>query len=226
MTVQEWLECTDPQKMLHDLASLNPQGNRLSRMRSPIPDRKFRLVAVACGRLIEQHIPREVGLAAINVAERFADGKATAADLKAAKRATWAAWQAFRGQPTSTALWTAAWVADWKVVNAASQAVSGVEVLEGRSDGLRTRLCTIIRDIFGNPFRPVAINPAWLAWNDGTVQKMAQAIYEERAFDRMPILADALEEAGCTDEQILMHLRGGGEHYCGCWVIDLLLGKQ
>jgi hypothetical protein len=175
MTEREWLACTDPQKMLHALASLNPQGNLLSRMRSPILDRKFRLVAVACGRLIEQGIPREVGIAAINVAERFADGKATAADLKAAKRATWAAWQDFRGQPTSTALWTAAWIADWKVVNAASQAVSGVEALEGRSDGLRTRLCEIIREIFGNPFRPVTLNQAWLAWNDGTIPKMAQA---------------------------------------------------
>jgi hypothetical protein len=85
----------------------------------------------------------------------------------------------------------------------------------------------VVHDLFGPlPFRPVAINPAWLAWNDGTVQKIAQAIYDERDFDRMPILADALEEAGCTNQDILDHCRSGGEHVRGCWVIDLVLGKS
>jgi hypothetical protein len=78
----------------------------------------------------------------------------------------------------------------------------------------------------GNPFRPVTINPVWLAWNDGTVQKIAQGIYEERAFDRMPILADALEESGCTNADILYHCRLPGEHVRGCWVVDLVLGKE
>jgi len=83
-----------------------------------------------------------------------------------------------------------------------------------------------LRDIFGNPFRPVTVNPGWLAWNDGTVPRIAQAIYDERAFDRMTILADALEDAGCTDQDILGHCRSGGEHVRGCWVVDLLLGKE
>jgi hypothetical protein len=87
-------------------------------------------------------------------------------------------------------------------------------------------LTTILRHLFGNPFRPVFLNPAWLIWNDGTVQKLAQAIYDERAFDRMPILADALEDAGCTNQDILDHCRSGGEHVRGCWVVDLLLGKS
>jgi hypothetical protein len=84
----------------------------------------------------------------------------------------------------------------------------------------------LLRDIFGNPFRPVALDPAWLAWNGGTVRKMAEAIYDDRAFDRLPILADALEEAGCTDRDILDHCRWGGDHVRGCWAIDLLLGKE
>jgi hypothetical protein len=79
--------------------------------------------------------------------------------------------------------------------------------------------------IFCNRFRPVAINPAWWAWNDGTVKKIAQAIYDERAFDRMPILADALEEAGCTNQDILTHCRSGREHVRGCWAVDLILGR-
>jgi hypothetical protein len=88
------------------------------------------------------------------------------------------------------------------------------------------RQCDIIRDIFGNPFRPVALNPTCLAWNDGTVSRIAQAIYDERAFDRMPILADALEDAGCDNADILNHCRGDGPHVRGCWVVDLLLGKE
>ena len=81
----------------------------------------------------------------------------------------------------------------------------------------------IIRDIFGNPFRPVACD---LQWRTSDVLGLARAIYEDRAFDRMPILADALMDAGCADEQILGHCRGDGLHVRGCWVVDLVLGKQ
>src|SRR5579883_1438873 len=93
--------------------------------------------------------------------------------------------------------------------------------------------CNILRDIFGNPFRRSATIPSWLSWNDSIVVRLAQAAYAERILPtgtldntRLLILADALEEAGCIDEQILTHLRSGGEHYRGCWVIDLLLGKE
>jgi hypothetical protein len=86
--------------------------------------------------------------------------------------------------------------------------------------------CAILHDIFGNPFRPVALDPAWLQWDGGTVRKIAQAIYDDRAFDRLPVLADALEEAGCADRDLLDHCRSGGEHVRGCWAVDLLLGKQ
>lgn len=82
---------------------------------------------------------------------------------------------------------------------------------------------TLLRDLFGNPFRPVTIDPHWLATN---VTTLAQAIYDERAFDRMPILADALEDAGCTNQDILAHCRGNGEHVRGCWALDLVLGKE
>ena len=84
----------------------------------------------------------------------------------------------------------------------------------------------LLRDIVSNPFRPIALDPAWLAWNDATLVKLAQAIYDIRAFERMPELADALEEAGCTNTYILNHCRGEGPHVRGCWVVDLILGKQ
>ena len=75
--------------------------------------------------------------------------------------------------------------------------------------GLERRLQTdLLRDVFGNPFRRARVDPAWLAWNDGTVVKIAQSIYTERRFEDMPILGDALEDAGCSDAEILGHLRG------------------
>ena len=83
-----------------------------------------------------------------------------------------------------------------------------------------------LRDIFGNPFRPVSLDPTWLNWHDGTIRKLAQSIYDERAFDHLPILADALEEAGCIDSDILAHCRHPGEHVRGCWIVDLILGKE
>jgi hypothetical protein len=81
----------------------------------------------------------------------------------------------------------------------------------------------IIRDIFGNPFRPVTVDPAWLT---STVVALATGIYTERAFDRMPILADALMDAGCANADVLNHCRSDGPHVRGCWVVDLLLGKS
>jgi len=81
----------------------------------------------------------------------------------------------------------------------------------------------LVREIFGNPLRPAVVDPSW---QTSTVVALAQAIYHERAYDRMPILSDALEDAGCTNADILSHCRGPGPHVRGCWVVDLLLGKE
>ncbi len=80
-----------------------------------------------------------------------------------------------------------------------------------------------LRDIFGNPFRPVTLDPRWLS---STVLDLARTIYDERVWERMPILADALMDASCDNEEILNHCRGEGPHVRGCWVVDLLLGKS
>jgi hypothetical protein len=88
-------------------------------------------------------------------------------------------------------------------------------------------LADLLRDLFGPlPFRPVAVDPAWLAWNGGTIPALARAVYDEHAFDRLPVLADALEEAGSASPDLLDHLRGPGPHVRGCWAVDLILGKS
>jgi hypothetical protein len=81
----------------------------------------------------------------------------------------------------------------------------------------------LLRDVFGNPFRPVSVDPRWLT---STVVTLAEGIYQERAFDRLPILADALQDAGCEDTELLGHCRGPGPHARGCWVVDLLTGRE
>jgi hypothetical protein len=84
---------------------------------------------------------------------------------------------------------------------------------------------SLVRCIFGNPFRPGVIDPDWLR-RDGSVAKLAQGIYEDESFDDLPILADALEEAGCTAAGILAHCREAGPHARGCWPVDTVLGKS
>jgi hypothetical protein len=85
-----------------------------------------------------------------------------------------------------------------------------------------THPAVYLRDIFGNPFRPVTLDPTW---RTPEVLLLARSLYEERRFEDMPVLADALEEAGCQNPDILAHCRQPGEHVRGCWVVDLLLGK-
>jgi hypothetical protein len=83
--------------------------------------------------------------------------------------------------------------------------------------------CNLLRDIYGSPFRPTTLDTAWLT---SEVVVLAQTIYDNRAFGRLPELADALEQAGCTDADVLDHCRQPGEHVRGCWVVDLVLGKE
>jgi hypothetical protein len=84
----------------------------------------------------------------------------------------------------------------------------------------------VLRDVVHAPYRAVHGRASWRGWNNGIVRRLAEVIYKERNFDLIPILADALEEAGCTDADILNHCRRPGEHVRGCWVVDLLLGKS
>lgn len=110
----------------------------------------------------------------------------------------------------------------------ARQAVSSTASAPGgwgkRGSPAIKRVAVLFREVFGPlPFRSVAANPEWLT---STVTALTEGIYEEKAFDRMPILADALQDAGCEDEDVLNHCRARkGVHVRGCWVLDVLRGK-
>src|SRR5262249_25054531 len=99
-----------------------------------------------------------------------------------------------------------------------------MEVLQVIRDGPgRQHLCSIIRDVFGNPLRPIEFSPEWPT---DTATALARAMYEVQDFSAMPTLADALQDAGGDNDDILSHCRDANQvHVRGCWVVDLVLGK-
>jgi hypothetical protein len=95
------------------------------------------------------------------------------------------------------------------------------EVLRIKDEAIRGRMADALRCLFGNPFRSLTVDPAWMAWNGGTVPKLAAMIEEEGNWADVPILADALEEAGCVEAAILDHCRQPSDHLSGCWVVEM-----
>jgi hypothetical protein len=230
VTEEEWLAETQPFFMLTWCEYLRGEAN----------SRKRRLLACACCRAIWSLFEYERLRHAVEVAEAFADGRASEADLAQASKVSaafeMAANEDFQRTRTSSSRFSAV-VNSCKVACAAASATGpdhrlpgnaryyagwhgGVPVFENRGQP------DLIREILGNPSRKVAIDSIWFHRNDGAVREIAQAIYDERAFERMPILADALEDAGCSDEEILSHCRQTGPHVRGCWLLDLVLGRE
>ena len=253
MTEQDWLACTDSQKMLEFL-----MGKEL--YLSLRFGRKLRLFACACCRRLWHMLIDERSRQAVKVAEAFADGLTSLEERRASyfqvrdyieeeRRAFYvqvhgyapdfapyeAVAAAVSRRPFNGAVeasrwaaiaWGAAADADWP-------GLDDIEVGHRERDQERSRQAALLPDIFGNPFRPVTISPTVLIWNDGVVVRLAQAAYEQRhlpegTLDKslLAILADSLEEAGCTDADTLGHLRGPGPHVRGCWPVDLCLGKS
>jgi hypothetical protein len=234
MTEQEWLACIDPGPMLEFL-------------KGKATDRKWRLFACACCRRVWHLLSDERSRRAVDVAERYAEGKAGTRDQEAAcaaaagavdaVRAAYAdVYEASRHQRYHAGLAAlyAIQAAYPAVLYAAAHATEAALPHGGAADAepaargvAEAAQCQVLRDMFGLlPFRPVTIAPDVLAWNDGTVGRIADGIYEERAFDRLPILADALLDAGCDDEELLAHCRSAGPHVQGCWAVDLILARQ
>ena len=219
MTEVEWLACPDPQKMLGFL-------------RGQASERKLRLFACAFGRAVgdSQHQP---GPSTVAVGERYADGLASDQEL-ATERRKWACSPEERGPVTPSAYDGA-----WETVDSLTRyervwrhdpdSYSCIP-----ADAVLKRSALLLRDIFGNPFRPSPpLPPAVLAWNGGGVRRLAAGIYGERRMPegtldpaRLGVLADALEEAGCDIEGLIAHCRSEGPHVRGCWALDLLLGKE
>jgi hypothetical protein len=217
-----WLASTDPQLMLGLLRNL-------------ASDRKLRLFGVACclhGK------PPGVALPILEMVEGYADDLLGWEEL----------WKAFLLMPKGTAIRKLAIPRAFDVDKARSLSVGLVtaadhssEEAEALYDGISQARepttaeaeeiaahCRFLRDLFGNPFRPVALAPRW---NTPEVCSLARVAYDQRSPERcldtfrLAILADALEEAGCTNAVVLDHLRDPGPHVRGCWVLDLLLGK-
>jgi hypothetical protein len=180
-----------------------------------ISSRKRRLFAAACCRAIWQSLPDERCRAAVEVAERFADGCAGSQEIADCSRQLYAVLQTTPARTVSHSAVLAALAAlegtweraSWNAYYAGAKKFSQ---------------CRMVRDIFGNPFRLIAIDPSW---RTPQVVALAQAMYEDRRFEDMPFLADAWEEAGCSIEELLCHCREPGLHVRGCWVVDLALGR-
>jgi hypothetical protein len=204
MTENEWQTASEPQAMLEFLHT----SGRVS-------DRKLRLFAVACSRRVWGLIDA-LGHAAVDAAESFADGFASPEQMRAARLACQgaggqAAWYAAATNPATAAR------------NAARSAQAGAKALVGSDVEELLAQAALLRDIFcPMSFHPFHVDPSWLTPN---VVKLAQAIYDERTFDRMSDLADALDKVGCNDADLLGHCRGSGPHVRGCWPVDLLLNK-
>jgi hypothetical protein len=243
MTEPEWLASTEPQAML---AFLREHGK--------LTDRKGRLFAAACCRRVWRLLADPRSRRAVVVAEQVADSRLEAPMLTAALAVALDACQTriVHQQPVpwqALAAMAAVWVASREVRDAVdnapeSAARAAIRRGGGDYDGHRYRAirhqelgaqARLLRDLFGPlPFRPIAVVPALLRWHDGIVVRLAQAAYDnprQRSAalepERLAVLADALEEAGCTDQDVLTHLRErDAVHVRGFWVVDLLLGKS
>jgi hypothetical protein len=215
MTEAEWLACEDPERMFRS-------GH------FELSDRQQYLFAVAICLRIRGLLIDSNSLRSLEVIEAFADAAVSADDLRRAANTAVENWDVFEfttvfddaQRHAVQAVIESATRDDpaWWALHWANQAVER----RGTHTTVRPSFARLIRDIFGNPFRPVALDPLWLT---SDVQALARGIYDEKAFDRMPILADALQDTGCDTADVLSHCRGDGPHVRGCWVLDLLLGK-
>jgi hypothetical protein len=240
MTEAEWLACTN----LYEMIDLLIRQARSAR--SSLPSRKFRLFGCAICRQFWERFPDERCREALETSERFSDGLAKPSELGRACRGAKDVYAALkRARPRDSLAFRASEMVMWVstdsiqdvpggVARAATQFATALAKARKASvkkadveDEQERWQIELLCDLFGNPFSPLPhLAPGVISWNGSTVVKLAQAIYDERAFDRMPILADALEEAGCSDSDILSHCRSEGEHLRGCWVVDLCLGKE
>jgi hypothetical protein len=211
MTEAEWLACGDPEAMLQHV-------------RKKASQRKLRLFAVACCRQV-WHLLNPKHRKSVGVAERFADGDATVAELRAAHSILIDPYHfTYPSEEARAAAFAGFQVAIGAAFDAARIAAESARLALPPGVAAAAQQVALLRELFGNPFRKLKFNPAW---RTDTAVSLARQVYEARDFSAMPILADALQDAGCDNEDLLSHSRDtGATHVRGCWVVDLVLGKK
>lgn len=227
MTEEEWFAYVEPRAMkwfLHGAWGEQPRWS----------ERQKRLFVCACCRRIWSELADERSRQAVIMAEQYVESAVSKEALEGAGDAASVVsdgyWhEGFHEQgiprPYSVAAYNTTVSSDWWGGAPAFDAPDAIilEVTPDRAVEAAAQ-CEILREIVGNPFRPVAFNPDW---RTSDVMLLANGIYAERAFDRMPILADTLQDAGCDSDDILNHLRDAhATHVRGCWALDLVLGKE
>jgi hypothetical protein len=230
---QEWLSGTS-REMLSVLRRLH------ARLHRSIDERKLRFFALHCCRLAWPALIDTRSWRAVEVAEREMMGLATSAELAVAIEESTTAREEITAlydrdsttanlgsrNATNVVAWVVAHGFDQGILVRVRDSLLFHQIIPNRIGALAFvgEYARALRDIFGNPFRPVSLDLSWLT---SDVVSLARGIYAERAFDRMPILADALQDAGCTNDDVLNHCRDTSlTHVRGCWVVDLLLGKD
>jgi hypothetical protein len=172
-----------------------------------LSERRVRLFTCACLRRFWHLVENERNQQAIEAMEKYADAVIRKRDMKKARKA-------------ACILWLTSFDAYEEAVITLQAAAQVMTIQQ------QMVLDDLLADIAGNLGQRELLRPSWLRRNDGIVPRIAQAIYADQSFFDLPILADALEEAGCDNAVILNHCRQPGEHARGCWVLDLLLGKS
>lgn len=220
VTEQEWRSSTDPLPMLEFI-----RGN--------VSDRKLRLFACACTQAVRELLWVDFySQLALQRAEEHADGQASVEDLLTAQNEVRDRLELYASEPVYDAAYWAGGLNITEDVNSCVFYAANVSMRmiddemkahKVRAEIVRQQSC-FLRDVIGpSPFFATLFDKRW---RTEIVNTLAQGIYDDRTFDRMPILADALQDAGCEDADILDHCRSNGPHVRGCWVVDLLLGKK
>ncbi len=217
MTEDEWLSCSDPTLMMRWL-------------RGRVSNRKFRLAAVAVARLLAHRLPDDLR-SAVDVGERAADGQASREEQVEFVSRLYSV-VVDHGKRTGENWFVVNTAEDISAVYSAIRAVGCAPPDRDVANSPAWKLTLganaerhppLLKDIVGNPFRPIVFSPEL---RTSMVVSLAQQMYESRDFSGMPILADALEDQGCGDQNILSHCRGPGPHVRGCWAVDRVLGKE
>jgi hypothetical protein len=212
MTEAEWLASTDPQALL---------GHHAARA----SHRKLRLAAAACTRQVWALLADRWSREAVETAERFVDRTADRHDFAVARTGAedavlWA--EKHATQVALHAARAAAAVTLESPVEAARAAALHAGKVIGETSG--PLLCGLLRDVFGNPFRPVVPEPSWMG-RDGGIKLLARSLYDDRRLADLSALAEALTTENCREATILEHCRGPGPHVRGCWVLDILTAR-